>query len=71
MSAKAIREYDGKAVLSKYFTKLCRATDPPAERISAESMVLQVKLDTDIETACSTAPWINTKVYIIYTNVYI
>lgn len=62
MSAKAIREYDGKEILSKYFTKLCRETDPPMERVSAENKALQVKVDTDIETASSTAPWINTEV---------
>jgi len=62
MSAKAIREYDGKVILSKYFSKLCRETDPPIERVSAENRALQVKPDTDVETACSTAPWINTQV---------
>lgn len=63
MSAKAIREYDGKIILSKYFNKVCRETDPPTERVTAESKLLQVKQDTDIETACSTAPWINTQVH--------
>ena len=67
MSAKAIREYDGKTILSKYFNKICAETKPPKERVSAESKVLQVKQDTDIETACSTAPWINTQV--LYPNV--
>lgn len=65
MSAKAICEYDGKAILSKYFSKVCRETDPPTERVAADSRVLQVKADTDIETACSTAPWINTQVRLI------
>lgn len=65
MSAKAIREYDGKAILSKYFGKVCRETDPPTERVAADSRVLQVKADTDIETACSTAPWINTQKLVV------
>ena len=63
MSAKAILEYDGKIILSKYFNKLSRETDPPTERVNADARALQVKLDTDIETASSTAPWINTQVY--------
>ena len=68
MSAKAIREYDGKIILSKYFGKLSREADPPTERVDAETRALQVKLDTDIETACSTAPWINTQVIYLYVN---
>ena len=63
MSAKAIREYDGKIILCKYFNKLSRDTDPSAERVNADTKALQVKLDTDIETASSTAPWISTQVY--------
>ena len=70
MSAKAIREYDGKAILSKFFNKVCRETDPPTERVTADSRVLQVKPDTDIETACSTAPWINTQVHLIIIIIY-
>ena len=63
MSAKAIREYDGKTILSKYFNKLSRNTDPPTERVDADTRALQVKVDADIETASSTAPWINTQVF--------
>ena len=63
MSAKAIREYDGKIILSKFFSKLSHEADPPTERVNADVRALQVKEDTDIETACSTVPWINTQVY--------
>lgn len=71
MSAKAIREYDGKIILAKYFNKLSRNTDPPTERIDADTRALQVKVDTNIETASSTAPWIYTQVYQCFYNMYV
>ena len=62
MSAKAIREYDGKTILAKYFDKLYRQKDTPSERLTAQLRSLQVTTDTDLESACSSAPWINTQV---------
>jgi len=62
MSAKAIREYDSKAILAKYFDKLYRQKDTPSERLIAQLRSLQVTTETDLESACSSAPWINTQV---------
>ena len=62
MSAKAIREYDGKNILSKYLNKLCRETDHTIEQVISENRAVQVKSDTDIETVSAAAPWINTQV---------
>jgi len=70
MSAKAIREYDGKTILVKYFDKLYRQKDTPSERLNAQLRSLQVTTETDLESACSSAPWINTQVR-IYTCAYV
>ncbi|XP_065896652.1 ATP-citrate synthase-like isoform X2 [Dysidea avara] len=65
MSAKAIREYDGKTILAKYFDKLNRQKDTPTERLTAQLRSLQVTNETDIEWACSSAPWINTQKLVV------